>query len=114
MSCGANVIQKHTARLFVAHLALTLSAQTLACSCGATGYPSDWSLNMLARIFYRPPYESETTQFIQQLKTAKPSLEAEQRAGRALLWDKSVDRDASRSFEEARVAQKAYVYHVKA
>ncbi|MGH6639075.1 MAG: DUF3460 family protein, partial [Polaromonas sp.] len=40
-------------------------------------------------IFRRPDYTSEVTQFIDQLKASKPTLEAEQRAGRALLWDKN-------------------------
>ncbi len=62
----------------------------------------------------RPPYASETTLFIQQLKANKPTLEAEQRAGRALLWDKSVDRQAQAEFAAARVAQKPYVYHPQA
>ena len=43
-------------------------------------------------IFRRPDYRSEATQFIDQLKVAKPTLEAEQRKGRSLLWDKVVDR----------------------
>ncbi|SDP87049.1 Protein of unknown function [Rhodoferax sp. OV413] len=61
-------------------------------------------------IFRRPDYTSEATQFIEQLKQQKPSLEAEQLAGRALLWDKSVDRSAQAEFREGRVAQKPYVY----
>jgi hypothetical protein len=65
-------------------------------------------------LFARPPYASETTLFIQQLKANKPTLEAEQRAGRALLWDKSVDRQAQAEFAAARVAQKPYVYHPQA
>jgi Protein of unknown function (DUF3460) len=65
-------------------------------------------------LFARPPYASETTQFIQQLKAQKPTLEAEQRAGRALLWDKNVDRQAQAEFAAARVAQKPYVYHPQA
>ena len=65
-------------------------------------------------IFRRPDYQSDTTQFINQLKTAKPSLEAEQRAGRALLWDKNVDRSAWNDFDEAEVAQKPYVYQTAA
>ena len=35
-------------------------------------------------------YQSEVTQFITELKAKRPSLEAEQRAGRALLWDLSL------------------------
>jgi len=33
-------------------------------------------------------YVSEFTQFITELKAAKPQLEAEQRKGRAIWWDK--------------------------
>ncbi len=39
----------------------------------------------LLSIFRRPDYTSEATQLIEQLKADKPTLEAEQRAGRALL-----------------------------
>ena len=65
-------------------------------------------------IFRRPDYQSDTTQFINQLKTQKPSLEAEQSAGRALLWDKNVDRSAWADFDAAEVAQKPYVYQTAA
>lgn len=65
-------------------------------------------------IFRRPDYQSEATQFIDQLKTAKPTLEAEQRQGRALLWDKNVDRSAVKAYGEARVEQKPYVYQTNA
>ncbi len=65
-------------------------------------------------IFQRQHYTSEVTQFIEQKKAQKPQLEKEQRAGRALLWDKPVDRDAQQEFKEARVAQKPYVYQTNA
>ena len=55
-------------------------------------------------------YTSDVTQFIDSLKAQKPTLEAEQRAGRALLWDKQIDRDAQAGFAEAKVAQSPYVY----
>jgi hypothetical protein len=61
-------------------------------------------------IFRRADYKSEATQFIDKLKTVKPELEAEQRAGRNLLWDKSVDRAAWKEYRQAEVAQKPYVY----
>ncbi|KAB2895715.1 MAG: DUF3460 family protein [Burkholderiaceae bacterium] len=61
-------------------------------------------------IFRRPDYQSDATQFINQLKVQKPELEAQQRAGRALLWDKAVDRSAWQEYREAQVAQKPYVY----
>jgi Protein of unknown function (DUF3460) len=65
-------------------------------------------------IFRRPDYQSEATQFIDGLKAAKPTLEAEQRKGRELLWDKAVDRTAVKAYGEARVAQKPYVYQTNA
>jgi hypothetical protein len=61
-------------------------------------------------IFRRPDYRSDTTQFIDQLKADKPDLEARQRAGRALLWDKNLDRGLQTEYAQARVAQKPYVY----
>jgi len=64
-------------------------------------------------IFRRPDYQSDTTQFIDQLKAQKPDLEAQQRAGRALLWDKSVDRAAWREYREAQVEQQPYVYQTQ-
>jgi Protein of unknown function (DUF3460) len=67
-------------------------------------------LNAISRIFYKPQYVSETSQFIDELKLARPTLEAEQRAGRALLWDKNVDRSALADNADSRVAQGAYVY----
>jgi hypothetical protein len=60
-------------------------------------------------LFWKP-YRSDVTQFIDSLKAQKPTLEAEQRAGRALLWDQAIDREAQREFREARVAQNPYVY----
>ena len=61
-------------------------------------------------IFRRPDYQSEVTRFIDELKAKKPTLEAEQRAGRALLWDRSINRDAQSEYSESRVAQQPYVY----
>jgi hypothetical protein len=63
-------------------------------------------------LFWKP-YQSEATQFIESLKAHKPTLEAEQRAGRALLWDQQIDRDAQADWKQARVAQQAYVYQTK-
>ncbi|MFT4190142.1 MAG: DUF3460 family protein [Comamonas sp.] len=61
-------------------------------------------------IFRRPDYTSDTTQFIQQLREQRPTLEAEQRAGRALLWDKDINRETQADAARARVRQKPYVY----
>ena len=56
-------------------------------------------------------YQSEITQFIDELKKAKPHLEAEQKVSRAIWWDKTpAQLDERREFDEGRVKQKAYVY----
>jgi Protein of unknown function (DUF3460) len=55
-------------------------------------------------------YKSDVTSFIEELKAAKPTLEAEQRQGRALLWDKPIDREAQADYGDAKVAQQPYVY----
>jgi hypothetical protein len=55
-------------------------------------------------------YKSDVTTFIDELRAKKPTLEAEQRAGRALLWDKAIDRDAQADYSAARVPQSPYVY----
>jgi hypothetical protein len=65
-------------------------------------------------IFRRPDYQSEVTQFIEQLKNSKPDLEAKQRQGRELLWDKHVDRAAWQEYREAEVPQQPYVYQTNA
>jgi len=60
--------------------------------------------------FRRPDYQSDVTRFINQMKEQKPTVEAGQRYGRSLLWDKNVDRDLQGEFRAARVPQKPYVY----
>jgi hypothetical protein len=67
-------------------------------------------MSLLLRIFRRPDYDSDITQFISEMRAKKPDLEAQQRAGRALLWDKHVNREAWAQFRAAQVRQKAYVY----
>jgi hypothetical protein len=60
--------------------------------------------------FFWKPYKSDVTNFIETLKASKPTLEDEQRAGRALLWDRAIDRTAAAEWREARVPQQPYVY----
>ena len=64
-------------------------------------------------LFWKP-YKSDVTSFIESLKAAKPTLEAEQRAGRALLWDRSLDRSQQADWQDAAVPQQPYVYQTKA
>lgn len=61
--------------------------------------------------FARPHYTSDATQFIEKLKTDHPELDAQQRAGRLLLWDKPVDRTLWQDYRAGRVPQKSYVYY---
>jgi hypothetical protein len=63
-------------------------------------------------LFWKP-YKSELTTFIEELKAKKPTLEDEQRAGRALLWDRALDRSALAEWREAKVPQQPYVYQTK-
>ncbi|MHB1668709.1 MAG: DUF3460 family protein [Thiomonas sp.] len=56
------------------------------------------------------PYVSEATRFIQSLKVQNPELEAKQKQGRALLWDKPQDPQLREAFDAAEVPQKPYVY----
>jgi hypothetical protein len=64
-------------------------------------------------LFARKPYKSEITSFIEQLKAQRPTLEAEQRAGRAIWWDRAQDREALSDWRDAKVAQRPYVYQTK-
>jgi len=70
-------------------------------------------MSLLRSIFLRPDYKSEISQFIDQMKAQKPTLEAEQLAGRALLWDRQLNRSAQADFLDAKETQKPYVYQTK-
>ncbi len=63
-------------------------------------------------LFWKP-YTSDVTNFIAELKAGKPTLESEQRAGRALLWDRSLDRADEADWQDAAVPQQAYVYQTQ-
>ena len=63
-------------------------------------------------LFWKP-YKSDVTAFIEELKAKKPTLEAEQRQGRSLLWDKAIDREAQAAYRQARVPQRPYVYQTE-
>ncbi len=63
--------------------------------------------------FFRKPYKSDVTNFIEDLKARKPTLEAEQRAGRSLLWDRVLARSEQAEWADARVPQQPYVYQTK-
>jgi len=63
-------------------------------------------------LFWKP-YKSDVTNFIEEMKAKRPTLEAEQRAGRGLLWDRPIDREAQSEYRAARVAQQPYVYQTR-
>jgi Protein of unknown function (DUF3460) len=59
-------------------------------------------------------YVSDITLFLRELKAENPDLERQQRAGRAIWWDKDVDPDLYRRFRDSTLPQPAYVYQPKA
>ena len=63
--------------------------------------------------FFWKPYTSDVTNFIIEMKARKPTLESEQKAGRALLWDRNLDRSQQAEWQTASVAQQPYVYQTK-
>jgi hypothetical protein len=63
-------------------------------------------------LFWKP-YKSDVTAFIEELKANKPTLEDEQRRGRAIWWDRRIDRTAEAEYSESRVPQQAYVYQTR-
>ncbi len=63
--------------------------------------------------FFWKHYQSDITGFIDELKAKQPSLEEEQKQGRALLWDRQIDRERQAHEQEARVPQQPYVYQTQ-
>ncbi|HRK38939.1 MAG TPA: DUF3460 family protein [Burkholderiaceae bacterium] len=61
-------------------------------------------------IFARPHYTSDATDFIESIKSANPALEAGQREGRNLLWDKDIDHSVQKDLLAGQIAQKPYPY----
>jgi hypothetical protein len=59
-------------------------------------------------------YESDITRFLRELKQKNPDLERQQRESRAIWWDKDLDPDLYRRFEQSELPQPGYVYQPKA
>ena len=55
-------------------------------------------------------YESDLTKFMREFLKEHPEEVESQRAGRAIWWDKHIDREALGEWKKARVPQKPYVY----
>ncbi len=71
--------------------------------------------SILANLFLKNgDYRSDATNFIADVKRARPELDAQQLTGRALLWDKNVDRSQMADIGAGQVKQQAYPYQTKA
>jgi hypothetical protein len=59
-------------------------------------------------------YESEHTKFIREWMEKHPQELDEQKAGRALWWDKGVqDLETARRNDQSKVPQKSYYYDIE-
>jgi hypothetical protein len=58
-------------------------------------------------------YESEITKFLRDLMAKSPDLERKQQEGRAIYWDKHLDPDELRRWNESNVPQQSYVYQTR-
>ncbi len=64
-------------------------------------------------LFAYPHYTSDVTNFLTEMRQKNPDLVKQQQAGRALLWDKQIDRTIKRDVEAGQIAQQPYVYQTK-
>lgn len=55
-------------------------------------------------------YESDFTRFLRELKEKRPDLEQKQREGRAIWWDRELDPEQLKHWQESKVPQQGYVY----
>jgi hypothetical protein len=60
------------------------------------------------------PYESDITRFLNDLKKLRPEIEADQRKGRAIWWDKdAVEPEQAQRLRDSSVPAKAYPYQTE-
>lgn len=55
-------------------------------------------------------YESEHDKFVRELFAQRPHLVEQQKEARAIWWDKKVNQEELKRFNEAKVPQGSYVY----
>ncbi|MBP6367791.1 MAG: DUF3460 family protein [Nitrosomonas sp.] len=55
-------------------------------------------------------YESEHTKFMRELLEKNPQLEEKRLAARGVWWDKKLDKEEQKRFNEANDPMKPYVY----
>ena len=57
-------------------------------------------------------YESDHTKWMREQIASHPEWEAEQKAGRALWWDKRQETDTTARNAASKISQKSYPYDV--
>lgn len=57
-------------------------------------------------------YESEHTKFMRDMLAKNPAWVEEQRAGRAIWWDRKSDAQEQKAARESREAHRPYPYDV--
>ncbi len=55
-------------------------------------------------------FESDLTRFLRELKQQRPEIEAQQRIGRAIWWDKELDLEEQERRRAAAVPRPGYAY----
>ena len=55
-------------------------------------------------------YESQHTKFMRELLEKNPQLEEKRMAARGVWWDKKLDKEEQKRFNEANDPMKPYVY----
>ena len=56
-------------------------------------------------------YESEFTKFMREFLEENPHEVEKQKEGRAMWWDKKLNKEEQKHFKESKVPQKGYVYY---
>lgn len=57
-------------------------------------------------------YESDHTKWMREMMAKNPEWANDQKAGRAIWWDKPVDLDQQARYRQAEEANKSYPYDV--
>jgi hypothetical protein len=57
-------------------------------------------------------YESEHTKFMREMLAKHPEWEEDQLVGRAILWDRKIDKSEQKAIAESNVPNRSYPYDV--
>ncbi|MCB1935565.1 MAG: DUF3460 family protein [Nitrosomonas sp.] len=55
-------------------------------------------------------YESDHTKFMREFLEKNPNIQDKRLAARSVWWDKDIDRDEQKRFNEVTVPHKPYAY----